>query len=142
MNTTLFDRINFLLFKHRKMLFIIAIIYYLLLIAYDLIFLKRPADITITTYILALVLCIFVWFGVKLVVWVQIKNNLCTDKLLNVFIFIFIIFSTISSSILSLEYFINGFIISAFICPTAFISAVNVQKYRKNWLNNHSITQS
>lgn len=132
MDKTLFKRINRLLFKHRKIVFMLTIIYYLLLIAYDLIFLKRPTDVIIITYALALVLCFFVWFGVKLVVWVQIKNNLCTDELLNIFLFVFILFLVISSVMFSLEYFINDFIISAFICPTALMSAVNVQKYCKN----------
>lgn len=127
------NRINCFLFAHRKVLFIFTIIYFLILITYDIVFLKRNTQSMIMSYLLALIVCVFAWFGVRFVLWVQIKNSFCTEDIFNIISLIAMFVFIVSSVILGIEYFVNDFVVAAFVCPTAFLSAVDVQKYRKEY---------
>ena len=82
------------------------------------------------SYLFVLIIGIFVWFGVKFVFWLQIKNSLCSERILNVFTLVAIVVFGVSSLIIGVQYFIDDFTVSAFIAPIAITSLIQVQSLR------------
>lgn len=134
MINTIIRRIYNLYELYKKVFLVTIGIYFLLLLAYDLVFLKRDISSILLSYVLTLIVCVFSWFGVRFVLWVQIKNKLCTQNIFNIFSIVVMLAFILSSVVFGIEYFANGFISAAFVAPIAFLSAVDVQKYRKEWL--------
>jgi len=105
-------------------------VYFSILIMYDIFAFTRSLKDIIITYSCLLIVGIFIWFGVRLIFWLQIKNRYCPERILNVFALIAIIVFGFSSVLMGVQYFVDGFVASAFIAPIAFISVVRVQSLR------------
>lgn len=115
----------------RITLFYVALsVYFLCLIVYDLLVHKRKMNDIIATYIITIIVCLIVWFGVRLVVWVQIINKYCSDDVLNFFKLIALVVFGIAAVFLAIEYLVNTFTLSAFISPIAFVSILSTHTKR------------
>ena len=128
------DKISKLLvnaYKRIKLIYIGTLTYFIILILFDLIVNRRGLQEMIITYLSGIFIGILTWFGVRLVVWVQIKNKLCTERILDIFIIVVIIFFMLGSLSLGITYFIGEFTVSAFIAPIIVVSLVKMQAFRK-----------
>lgn len=114
-----------------RLITVIISLYTVLLIIYDCMKNQRPLEDVIISYVCVILVCVFVWFGVRLVLFVQIKNPMCSEKILNIFSVIALAVFAISTVVLGIEYFAGGFLVAAFVSPIAFLSIVCVQKLRK-----------
>lgn len=116
--------------KKTKIIDIVIIAYFVILVLYDLVVYARAFNDIITTYLSVMVVGIFVWFGIRFVFWFQIRNKYCPEKYLNIFVLIALSVFGVSSVFMGVQYFIDGFLVSAFIAPIAFLSLVKVQFLR------------
>lgn len=117
--------------KRSKIIAIFVNTYLVFLVLYDLVILNRSFKEIIITYSNVIVIGIFVWFGIRFVFWLQIKNKSCSKEYLDVIVLVAMIVFGVSSICLGVQYFINGFLISTFIAPIAFLSLVKAQFLRK-----------
>lgn len=120
---------NFLAQKTKTLLCIIAI-YFSFLIIYDILFFKRPLKIMVFTYLFTLLAGLFVWFGVKIVFTILIKNKSCPKAFIDTFVFISFLVFLISSICLGVTFFSEGFLIMTFLAPVALLSLIKVQSFR------------
>lgn len=116
--------------KKTKVFYLSFAVYFIALILYDLFVYKRALKEIMISYLFVLIIGIFVWFGVKFVFWLQIKNSLCSERILNVFTLVAIVVFGVSSLIMGVQYFIDDFTVSAFIAPIAITSLIQVQSLR------------
>ena len=94
------------IFKYRKTTMFIPII--ISLVLYVLFFAFGSSEEKNNYLIIIPIISIFWYFGVFLVIFIQIKNPLCPEKLLDFFEFIATIFFSIGSSVLVILSLING----------------------------------
>lgn len=120
---------NLLIYWSRKIkiFYMVFAVYFAILIAYDLIVYRRPFQEIITTYLGLIFAGIFIWFGLKLVIWFQIKNNMYREILLNIFSLIIIIGCGIYTLKMGFIYFSSEFTVGAFIYPIALTTVLKVQ---------------
>lgn len=116
--------------KKMKVFYLVLAAYFAVLVLYDCLVLTRPLKETIVTYFGAINIGVFTWFGVRFVFWLQIKNTLCFDRILNIFSLAAMLVFGVASPIMGVQYFRHGFTISAFVAPIAFTSVVSVQALR------------
>ena len=130
---------NFLikLSEKRKLILIMIAVYFAFLVFYDVVISEHmlSADVIIA-YVGAIVICAFIWFAVQFVFWIQIKNPICTERVLNIFILTALISFGLSSVIFGIQYFTDGFLISTFIAPMAFVSTLSANFFRKDKVDN------
>ena len=107
------------------------LIYFCILISYDLIIFKREVGEMLLTYISLILIGIFIWFGIRIVFYIQIKNDSCPKKIYNMFVAIALVVFGLGSIMLCIEYFLEGFLMAAFWGPIAFISVLRAQFIRK-----------
>ena len=112
-----------------KILLIVSVVYAAFLVIYDLLFFKRQAGEILQTYSLALLISVLVWFGFRLVVWVQMKNKLLPNRFLNIFLILAVSAFSIGSVFFGIEYFMSGFIITPFIALSAILTLVRSCKH-------------
>lgn len=105
-------------------------LYFVLLIIYDLMKFQRTAEDVVISYICVIIVCVVVWFGVRGVFWIQIKNTMCSERVLNVFTIIALAVFGFSIIVLGIQYFIDGFLVATFVSPIAGLSIISVQKLR------------
>lgn len=105
-------------------------LYFVLLITYDFMKFQRTAEDVVISYICVIIVCVVVWFGVRGVFWTQIKNTMCSERVLNVFTIIALAVFGFSSIVLGIQYLIDGFLVAAFVSPIAVLSIISVQKLR------------
>jgi hypothetical protein len=117
--------------KKSKAIAFIVIIYFIILVLYDLIVFNRPFTDIIITYFSVIIIGFFVWFGVQFVFWLQIKNGRCPEKFLNIIVIAALIVYGTSSVFMGVQFFINGDIFPVFIAPIAFLSVVKTQLARE-----------
>ena len=125
---------NFLmkLSEKRRIILIMVAVYFSFLVFYDILISKRVLSANVIIgYVGTIVVCVFIWFAVRLVFWIQIKNPFCTERILNIFIFVTLISFGLLSIIFSIQYFADGFLISTFIAPMAFVSVLSANSLRK-----------
>ena len=113
-----------------KVFYQVLAAYFAVLVLYDCLVLTRPLKETIVTYFGVIIIGVFIWFGVRFVFWLQIKNTLCFDRILNIFSLAAMLVFGVASLIMGVQYFRHGFTISAFVAPIAFTSVVSVQALR------------
>ena len=124
------SRILIGLSKKIKVICMILVAYFASLILYDLIAFGRPLREMIITYSIVIITGAFIWFGLRFIFWLQIKNIFCPEWFFNTLSFTAIIVFGISSLIIGIQYFMDGFLVAAFIAPIAFTSVVGVQALR------------
>lgn len=124
------SRILVNLSKKTKIIALVIISYFMFLVLYDLIVFDRTFKDIIITYLSVIIIGIFAWFGLRFVFWLQIKNRNCPEKYLNILVLVALIVFGVSSIFMGIQYFIDGFLISAFIAPIAFLSLIKVQFLR------------
>ena len=117
--------------KKIKIIVAVITVYFTILILYDIVLYKRESNDMIISYLSAIFIGVFVWFGVRFVFWLQIKNKSCPEQFLIVFSMTALIVFGISSVIMGIQYFTGGFIVAAFIAPVALVSLIKVQALRK-----------
>ncbi|MHB8963162.1 MAG: hypothetical protein ACYC5K_08415 [Saccharofermentanales bacterium] len=116
--------------KKIKMIYMIFAVYFATLILYDLIAFGRPLREMIITYSIVIIIGTLIWFSLRFIFWLQIKNVFCPQWFFNTLSFTAIIVFGISSLIVGIQYFMDGFLIAAFIAPIAFTSVVGIQTLR------------
>jgi hypothetical protein len=94
------------IFKNKKLTILIPIIVSLFL--YFLFVLFGTGEEKNNMLILLPLMGLFWYFGVFLVVYIQIKNPLCPEKFLDFFVFIATIFFSIGAVFLTVSALING----------------------------------
>lgn len=114
-----------------KIVLLMILIYFCILISYDLIIFKREVGEMLLTYISLILIGIFIWFGIRIVFYIQIKNDSCPKKIYNMFVAIALVVFGLGSIMLCIEYFLEGFLMAAFWGPIAFISVLRAQFIRK-----------
>ena len=113
-----------------KYFIIFDIVYYLVLIAYDFLVFKRPTTEMLITYLSIILVCTFVFFGVYLIIWIQLKNQCANTKFLDfISMFFFIVFILIFI-VLSIEYFLYEFLVATFIPPIVVLGVLFAQRTR------------
>lgn len=117
--------------KKIKIFYLVFASYFTILILYDLIVFKRSLKEIAITYSFVIIIGVFIWFGVRLIFLLQIKNSFCPERILNIFSSVAIIVFSVASLIIGVQYFVNGFIVSAFFAPIAITSLVKVQSLRE-----------
>ena len=116
--------------KKMKRFYLVLAAYFSILVLYDCLVFRRPLKETIITYLGVIIIGVFIWLGVRLVFGLQIKNALCPERILNIFSLAAMSVFSVSSLIMGVQYFIEGFTISSFIAPIAFTSVIRVQAFR------------
>ena len=123
---------DFLIYLSEKFKFFATayFIYCIILVLYNIIFQQISFPGILFEYAKTLIISILIWFGVKFVFWVQIKNPLCNDTFFNlasICILAGILIISVSAFITYFQGFNNG----AFIFPVAALSVIRIQKSRK-----------
>lgn len=113
-----------------KVISICVLLYFAILILYDFLVYTRSMQERLVSYLSTLFICLFAWFGVKLVFYVQLKNKMGFPQFYNIFVICALIIFGLASIMLGIEYFIKGFSDGAFIAPVAFLSVLRVQIVR------------
>ncbi|MBE6681868.1 MAG: hypothetical protein E7600_06265 [Ruminococcaceae bacterium] len=108
-------------------------IYFLLLIVYDLLVFARSKEEILVTYICGAVVCVLAWFAMKFVLWIQVKNPVCTEKVFNFFSMFFLTGFALAALILFFEFLLCNFVIGAFISPVVCLSVIHTQGKRKEF---------
>ena len=124
--------------KKFKFILIGIAVYFAALIAYDLLVFQRDAQEMLITYLSLPVIGAFVWFAFRLIFRTLIQHEMCTKRFYNIFATAVLAIFGIVSVILGVEYFLEGFIVGAFVVPIVFLSVLRAQFVRKNKLPHHT----
>lgn len=116
----------------RKIISIGVSFYLLALVLYDFLVFKRETKAIIITYTALLFIGIFIWFGIRLIFYVQIKNERCPKRFYNLIAICALVVFGIGAIVLGVEYFFEGFLTAAFIAPIAFLAVLSAQFVRRN----------
>ncbi|MCI8332190.1 MAG: hypothetical protein HFE78_05140 [Clostridiales bacterium] len=108
----------------------IIMLYDIILVAYDLVVFKRPISEMASMYVMTVLVGGFVWFGMRWVLWIQIVNKMCPDSFLNILSLAALIVFGVSSVLMGIQYFLDGFLVMAFVGPVAFLSVIQTQLIR------------
>ncbi len=121
------------LHSNLKYIFLGVCIYFLFLIVYDIFVFERGKEEILITYIGGAVVCILAWFAMKFVLWIQIKNPMCSEKAFNFFSIFFLAVFALVTLILFFEFLFGEFVIGIFISPVACLSVIHTQGKRKEF---------
>lgn len=83
------------------------------------------------THLVILILSFIVWFGIKIMLKMQINNSYCKEGFFNFFSLVLIV-TSLSSTISGIATCLEGSIYGIYFFPLIGMSAINVQKYRKD----------
>ena len=102
----------------------------------DVFFSGQPIGIKMSLYFATLLMCVFVWFGIYFILWIQLKNPFCSVKMLNFLVGFFLIFSVITSAF-SLLYFCfnyrdSEYMNSTFLSLTSMLTVIRFQCKREH----------
>jgi hypothetical protein len=114
-----------------KIICVIFAAYFAILILYDLIAITRPLIEIFITYASIITIGTFIWFGMRFIFWLQIKNVFCPEWFFNTLSLAAIIVFGTASLVIGIQYFVDGFLVAAFIAPIAFTSVIGVQALRE-----------
>ena len=117
--------------KKFKFILIGVAVYFAVLITYDLLFFKRGMQEMMTTYLPLLLISVVVWFGVRLVYYVQIKNSRCSKRFYNVLVIVPLVAFGIYTVISGVNFFLNGFSDATIMTPIFLLSILRAQFVRK-----------
>ena len=117
--------------KKFKLILIGFLVYFAALIAYDLLVFQRDAQEMLVTYLPLPVIGAFVWFAFQMIFRLMIKEDACSGKFYNVFAAVVLTIFGVCSVILGVEYFVEGFIVGAFVVPIVVLSVLRAQFVRK-----------
>lgn len=109
---------------------ICVLFYFAILILYDFLVYTRSMQERLVTYLFLPFICLIVWFSVKFIFYVQLKNKICSQRFYNVFVICALIVFGMASVVLGIEYFAGGFLVATFIAPVAFLSVLRAQIVR------------
>jgi len=115
-----------------NLLLLASAIYFVVLILYDLIFLKRPFLNIRNEYLVIAFVGSILWLGIKLIFWVLIVNGE-TGWFLDVYFFMFFFVFCFGIIVVSIDYFVNGFSIAPYMNIIAFLSGI--KSYKLYWPN-------
>ena len=113
-----------------KVISICVLFYFAILILYDFLMYTKSMQERLESYLSTLFICLFAWFGVKLVFYIQLKNKMGIQQFYNIFVICALIVFGLASIIFGVGYFIQGFADGAFIAPVAFLSVLRAQIVR------------
>lgn len=116
--------------KKIKPLSIGIAVYAGILIIYDLLFGRTPPGEIAETYLTTAVVCVLMWFGIQLVIWIQIINKACPDAFLNLWCCMALFVFGVGSIISVIQYFIDGVIDMALLIPVCFLAVIKIQTVR------------
>ena len=97
------DKLNYIVSK-KNILYSFFTILIMGAILVDLTFSSRLFNENFDTYIYLLFVCLVLWFAFYFILWVQLKNPLCTEKIMDFAILFFLTISTIISIVSTISF--------------------------------------
>ena len=106
-------------------------IYSLLLILYDCFTSDRSFHEMLPFYAESAFVCAIVWLGVKFVLWIQLKNDMCSTGVFNFFSMFFLVGMSVFTIVSMISWLLQGFDIGAFAYSVAVLSIIHIQGKRE-----------
>lgn len=134
MKQKIFSKLNQVLktlVRKMKLCVGIVCVYELILILFDVFYYHHPMKVMLSNYLTILWVGALMWFSFQFIVWVQIKNPLCSENAVTLVSSLAIFLLGLNSVLLCIEYFFGSFNISAFLSPIAALSIIRIQAKRK-----------